>query len=535
MPTHPHLDHLGNKVPIGHPHQPSPLGSWEDPCQVATVVPRGPMPNRLNHVLVRPWKPAPTCAKAWETMSWDEEMADLEGEPSFDAQGLQAAAGAVVVEPDGRVWLVAPTNAFGGAQFAFPKGHTDTFGLRTTAIKEVYEESGLRVEILSHLVDVTRSTTRTRYYLARRTGGTPADMGWESQAVLLAPLEDLGTLLTQAVDHQIVDALLERMGEWASWFAQHKPAPDLAQAKQGLVPARRIHRPTLPMPRTRTTLTLNLHLTRTEAERLRLGFIPSAMEEKWFAYMDGDTLFEHRSWTGYCISQVHFVPEGDGLRATHAEVNRFPGQYSNQDDEEDRQSITARVSGLAALEPGTRHAEDSFVTALKASLAPNYLGDPEVVTKLLTPFFQAVIDLHVTLAQPRQGAVSVAYKEFLRTNTLVARAFAGEDAAYPTIGTWNTPASLGAEAIQGLDLDPSYHAEENLFCILSEGLAGVSMKVAEILKAYDQDPQAELDRDLLPNLGKVRDFVISLLMGTRCVAFPGRTLKDFTYTPAKEA
>jgi 8-oxo-dGTP pyrophosphatase MutT (NUDIX family) len=109
------------------------------------------MPYRLNHVLFRPWKKAPADAEAWETLFGGGE---LEEDPPFENMGLQAAAGAVVVEPDGRVWLVAPTNGFGGSKVAFPKGRTNHMGLRTTALKEVYEESGLRVEILSHLIDV---------------------------------------------------------------------------------------------------------------------------------------------------------------------------------------------------------------------------------------------------------------------------------------------------------------------------------------------------------------------------------------------
>lgn len=105
----------------------------------------------------------------------------MRADPPFEANSLPAAAGAAVVESDDRGWVVAPTNAFGGFKATFPKGHSNGPGLRAAAVKEVFEESGLRVEILSHLIDVTRSTTRTRYYLARRTGGTPADMGWESR------------------------------------------------------------------------------------------------------------------------------------------------------------------------------------------------------------------------------------------------------------------------------------------------------------------------------------------------------------------
>src|SRR5690349_10077515 len=35
--------------------------------------------------------------------------------------------------------------------------------------------------------------------------------------------------------------------------------------------------------------------------RLALGFIPRQMEDKWFVFMENDSLFFHRSWTGTCI------------------------------------------------------------------------------------------------------------------------------------------------------------------------------------------------------------------------------------------
>lgn len=55
------------------------------------------------------------------------------------------------------------------------------------AIKEAFEETGLMVELVGFLVDVLRTTTYSRYYLARRIGGNPADMAWEAQAVMLVP------------------------------------------------------------------------------------------------------------------------------------------------------------------------------------------------------------------------------------------------------------------------------------------------------------------------------------------------------------
>jgi 8-oxo-dGTP pyrophosphatase MutT (NUDIX family) len=530
MPFHPRLDNMGKTVQILTAHTPSPLPSWADHCQVATVVPDGSMPYRLNHVLFRPWKKAPTTRPEWQDLS---KWLDIE-DPPFEAKGLKPAAGAVVVEPDGRVWLVAPTNAFGGSKATFPKGQANGLDLRATALKEVFEEAGLRIEIITHLIDVTRSTTRTRYFLARRTGGYPADMCWESQAVLLAPVEDLRSLLNKPVDHQVLAALLEWMGGWAGYFHKGKPEPDLADCKRGIAPARRAHWPTLPLPRARTTITLDIHLDEAEAACLRLGFIPSVMEEKWFAFMEGDTLYEHRSWTGYCIDQVHFVPEGDGLKATHAEVNRYQDQYHNVDDEEDRESITSRVNQLAHMTIEGRNTEDGFVTALKASMVPNYLGSPEVVQGLLDPFFMAIFQKRVALTKPNQDGLQDSYREISRLEHLVTKVFAGEDPDYGTIGTWHTPASLGAEAIKGFDLDPDYLAGENLYCILSEGIAALGMKVDELLKAFEQDPFGDLKRDILPKLAETRQFAASVLMGTRSAIFQDKTLKDFIYSPSEE-
>jgi len=195
MNLHPRPDDHGHPVTIPHPHVPSPLEAWAEPGAVAIVVPDGPLPPALNGIAFAPADPSPTAGTATFP------------EPPFEGRGMNPAAGAVVVEPDGRIWLVAPTKAFGGYVATFPKGKTEGGELRATALREVFEESGLRVELYAHLVDVTRSASRTRYYLARRTGGTPAAMGWESQAVLLAPPGRLPHLLNSPYDRPILEAL----------------------------------------------------------------------------------------------------------------------------------------------------------------------------------------------------------------------------------------------------------------------------------------------------------------------------------------
>ena len=131
-------------------------------------------------------------------------------EPPFDLPpGKHAAAGAVVREADGRLWLVAPSNAFGGYTATFPKGRAEPgLSLQATAIREVWEESGLLVEPVAWQGDFPRTQTFTRFYIARRIGGHPAHMGWESQAVhLVTPAQARG-LLHRDTDRAVLAALL---------------------------------------------------------------------------------------------------------------------------------------------------------------------------------------------------------------------------------------------------------------------------------------------------------------------------------------
>jgi 8-oxo-dGTP pyrophosphatase MutT (NUDIX family) len=134
--------------------------------------------------------------------------AALVEEPVFKPpKGLQAAAGVVIREPDGRIWVVCPTNQYGDHEVTFPKGRLEGKSLQATALCEAYEESGLRVRLIRHLVDIRRTQTYTRYYLAERVGGSPADMGWESQCVVLVPEGDLRSLDLAPADKQLVRAL----------------------------------------------------------------------------------------------------------------------------------------------------------------------------------------------------------------------------------------------------------------------------------------------------------------------------------------
>jgi 8-oxo-dGTP pyrophosphatase MutT (NUDIX family) len=193
---HPSRGDDGELVVIHRPSSPTASEHWEQPVALATAVPACGMPASLNGV---GFAPAPLVLTEGEAVD----------EPPFILPaGFRAAAGAVVVEEDGRVWLVSPTNGFGGYSATFPKGRVDAGGtLQHTAIREVYEESGLVVRLEAHLIDVRRTQTYTRYYIARRVGGCPSSMGWETQAVHLVPAAQLEEVAAHPNDAAIIAAL----------------------------------------------------------------------------------------------------------------------------------------------------------------------------------------------------------------------------------------------------------------------------------------------------------------------------------------
>jgi len=203
--VHPRPDDRGRPVIIRQPSQPSDLAAWADPNALACVTPDGPMPAEIQGIAVTTWADAPKTPAAWEALAASAAI----DEPAFEAPaGYKKAAGAVIREADGRVWLVAPNNAYGGYRATFPKGGLEGKSARATALVETFEESGLQVRLIRHLIDVQRSTSYTRYYLAERVGGNPADMGWESQAVMLVPAAQLGAILQSPHDQTIVNRLM---------------------------------------------------------------------------------------------------------------------------------------------------------------------------------------------------------------------------------------------------------------------------------------------------------------------------------------
>jgi ADP-ribose pyrophosphatase YjhB (NUDIX family) len=214
---HPEVDHKGQPVVIKKPTEPSAPSTWHNSDAVATFVPGGDVPAAINGVPIRRWKDHPTTDEGWEYSDGIND--DLVEPPIHPKPGKSIGAGVVIEEPDGRVWLCAPTNQFGGYHATIPKGTAEEgMSLQATALKETFEEAGLKIRITGFVGDFERSTSVARVYRAVRVGGDPTACGWESQGMHLAPKGHLYDLMNGWADHPIAEAI-------GAGPAPKKPAP----------------------------------------------------------------------------------------------------------------------------------------------------------------------------------------------------------------------------------------------------------------------------------------------------------------------
>lgn len=133
---------------------------------------------------------------------------------------------------------------------------------------------------------------------------------------------------------------------------------------------------TKPLPKKRITIPLNRSFSQNEIERIRQGTIPREMEDKWFIYWENDTLFFHRSWTGFCVYVVRFASQGDSHRMVEADVNRNPKQYEETRDKYDAELISWLIDVLLLQQNADFPSDEPCSPALKAW--PRFVTTPEL-------------------------------------------------------------------------------------------------------------------------------------------------------------
>ena len=110
--------------------------------------------------------------------------------------------------------------------------------------------------------------------------------------------------------------------------------------------------------------------------------------------------------------------------------------------------------------------------ALRRADHANYLGDRAVVRGLVDGWFAVQI--------ARAGG-AVPHEAVVEEMARLTRIFAGGDAAYPSIGGWNTQALLGEALIAHYDLTPA----SSLDAVLSEAFGAVGLQTLDALRAAE--------------------------------------------------
>jgi diadenosine hexaphosphate hydrolase (ATP-forming) len=142
------------------------------------------------------------------------------------AKGMMYAAGGVVCRPadNGELEVLLVGGASDNPDYwGFPKGKQEPDEvIEATAVREVVEETGIRIELLALAGETHYTFTRpdgerqdkmVRYFLARAVGGNMADRTLEREFAAWLPTQQAADRLTFSVDRAILDdalALLER-------------------------------------------------------------------------------------------------------------------------------------------------------------------------------------------------------------------------------------------------------------------------------------------------------------------------------------
>ncbi|MEE3508525.1 NUDIX domain-containing protein [Pseudomonas sp. 10C3] len=423
------------------------------------------------------------------------------------------AYGGVLLTHTGQILLREPSNHFDGYVWTFAKGKAELGDSpEQTALREVREETGYEGEVIDVLPGVFKGGTSTNAYFVMRHIGSQGPLDWETWSTRWVSFEEAQRLIEQTTNS------IGRMRDLAVlvaakvWFDANRREvlPNTDTCK----PATKNDWNSQEMPARYSTLALEFTLNTEDAIAIRLGFIPSKMEEKWFAYFADNTLYQHRSWTGYCIDQIHFVTYAGGLRATHAEVNRDPEQYESTDDAEDLRRIEMMVRGLAELNQMPPQ-PSSVPSAIQLASQPNYLGKPEVVHQLLAGWFEVVLKCIVKEATPAD-----------RHELMISlvRIMTEDNTGYVRMPGWHTADQLGKSLVKCLGLDEDYCAGESLAMIVSEGLAAVDLAVRKLsetmfLQVIDEATWQQRHTELL-------SYVVSVFLGTESVLFPGKILQQ---------
>ena len=451
-----------------------------------------------------------TVSTGWEGLPWSEGS----------STGMPAAFGGIVIDATGCFLLREVANHYDGYGWTFAKGRPDPGeSPRATALREVREEMGVHGRILVPLPGkFAGSTTRNYFFLivVDRAAVELSFQNAETSGLRWATSEEAEVLIDQTSnvrgrkrDRKLLHAALACL-----------PSPPPLQRPI----ARREDWKTRPLPAARGILPFTRSFSPEEMAHVVRGFIPVAMEQKWFVYYEDGVLRFHRSWTGIEIFRVHLgpAPGKAGLwQVQRVDVNRHPHQYSQESEAESQALLQDLIDNLL-IRCGEEPLVDPMIATLQHALKPNYLGSPEVVGGLVDRYFDVVL---------KHLANHASFADVGASNLALTAAMI-DDPAYARM-PWHCREQLGESLIGLMNLDKSYCEGESLELVVTESLAAVSLAMRELWTAFNADPNARWDPDGLAQFEELAGFIVAAFLGTTDLAHSGKTLADFQWRPVE--
>lgn len=428
------------------------------------------------------------------------------------------AYGGILLTRDGKILLREPTNHFDGYVWTFAKGKPRVGGSpEETALREVKEECGYDAEIVGVLPGIYKSGLSSNAYFVMRHEGHQQAFDWETWGTRWVSFDEAARLINETTNPKGKQRDLAVLAAAKEWLLNNKTVVLPEAERESLLAARADSWENLqPLPKQHTKIDLDISFNNEQSNLIRLGFIPQAMEQKWFSYFKNNVLYQFRSWTGICIDEIYFESSPAGLRAIYAKVNRDPEQYSKVDDREDVNRIANLLSELASPERIKIQSSDS-PSWLNLALQPNYLGDPQVVAQLLFPYFESIILSWLGRAS---------YNDKLEINKHISSVIAGNEPGYTLMPGWHTESALGSALITCFELDEENCSDEDLLFLTSEALAAISLGLFEVRHALLDSIGTEQEEDVNEQLQECWDYIIAVFLGTHSLNFPGMVFSD---------
>ena len=132
------------------------------------------------------------------------------------------------------------------------------------------------------------------------------------------------------------------------------------------------------LPAMRVRISTDRPFSNDEMEQLEFGYLPRAMEDKWFIYFSRNRLYFHRSWTGFCVYIAHFKKLEGVSVLTAIEANRDHAQYTGTDDAKDLALVYYLIDrlllGLDRVYPGVGEPGGPTATEVWSSVGRAMLG-----------------------------------------------------------------------------------------------------------------------------------------------------------------